>query len=68
MQPSGRIFDTTYPKLEQAGKWLLNYARNANNPTPVASAITMKKAECAETIGVNEVAQPRNEPSRNEEE
>ena len=30
-------------KLEEVEKWLLNYARNANNPTPVASAITTKK-------------------------
>jgi len=29
--------------LEEVEKWRLNYARNANNPTPVASAITMKK-------------------------
>ena len=27
----------------KAEKWLLNYARNANNPIPVASAITTKK-------------------------
>ena len=40
---------------------------NANNPTPVASAVNDEKAECAETIGVNEVAQPRDEPSRDEE-
>ena len=42
-QPSGRIFDTNYRKLEEVGKWLLNYARNANKPIPVASAITTKK-------------------------
>jgi hypothetical protein len=41
--PSGRIFDEIYPKLEELEKWLLNYARNANNPIPVASAITTKK-------------------------
>ena len=29
-------------KLEEV-EWLLNYARNANKPTPVASAITTKK-------------------------
>ena len=33
-------FTANWRKVE---KWLLNYARNANNPIPVASAITMKK-------------------------
>ncbi len=40
--PSGRIFDTIDRKLEEV-EWLLNYARNANKPIPVASAITTKK-------------------------
>jgi len=29
--------------FEEVKKWLLNYARNANKPTPVASATTTKK-------------------------
>jgi hypothetical protein len=29
--------------LEEVKKWLLNYARNANNPIPVVSAITTKR-------------------------
>ena len=40
--PSGRIFDTIDRTLEEV-EWLLNYARNANKPIPVASAITTKK-------------------------
>ena len=40
--PSGRISDTIDRKLEEV-EWLLNYARNANKPIPVASAITTKK-------------------------
>jgi hypothetical protein len=40
--PSGRSFDTIDRKLEEV-EWLLNYARNANKPIPVAHAITMKK-------------------------
>ena len=40
---AGLISHTIYPKLEEVEKWLLNYARNANKPTPVASAITTKK-------------------------
>jgi hypothetical protein len=40
--PSGRIFDTIDRKLEEV-EWLLNYARNANKPIPVAPAITTKK-------------------------
>jgi hypothetical protein len=40
---SGRIFDTIYYKLEEVEKWLLNCARNANKPIPVASATTTKK-------------------------
>src|SRR5271166_5205515 len=40
--PSGSIFDTTDQKLEEA-EWLLNFARNANKPTPVVSAITTTK-------------------------
>jgi hypothetical protein len=31
-------------------KWLLNYARNANKPTPVASAITTKRASAARRL------------------
>ena len=41
--PSGRIFDTIDLKLEEV-EWPLSYARNANKPIPVASAITTKKA------------------------
>ena len=40
--PSGRIFDTINRKLEEV-EWLLNYARNANKPIPVAFASTTKK-------------------------
>jgi hypothetical protein len=40
---SGFIFDTIYSRLEKTTTWLLNYARNAGKPTPVASAITTKK-------------------------
>jgi hypothetical protein len=42
VHPSDRIFDTIGRKLEEV-EWLLNYARNANKPIPVASAITTKK-------------------------
>jgi hypothetical protein len=45
--PSGRIFEMFDRKLEEVEledvEWLLNYARNASKPIPVASAITMKK-------------------------
>jgi len=47
-------------------EWLLNYARNANKPIPVASAINDEKGECAETIDTNEVAQPSDAPSKDE--
>ena len=40
--PEGRIFDTIDRKLEEV-EWLLNYARNANKPIPVAFASTTKK-------------------------
>src|SRR6478672_3241476 len=40
--PSDRIFDTIDRKLEEV-EWLLNYARNAKKPIPVACAIMMKK-------------------------
>jgi hypothetical protein len=39
---SGRIFDAIDRKLEEV-EWLLNYARNANKPILVATAITTKK-------------------------
>jgi hypothetical protein len=39
---AGRIFNTIDRELEEV-EWLLNYARNANKPIPVASAITTKK-------------------------
>jgi len=39
-----RASQQTYRKVKEVEKWLLNYARNANKPTPVASAITTKKA------------------------
>jgi hypothetical protein len=53
----------TYRKLRKWKKWLLNYARNANMPTPVRACDYDEKGECAETVGVNEVAQPRKEAS-----
>jgi hypothetical protein len=40
--PSGRIFETFDRKLEEV-QCLLNYARSANKPIRVASAITTKK-------------------------
>jgi hypothetical protein len=41
MQPSDRIVDTIY--LKRSEKMALNYARNANNPIPVAFATTTTK-------------------------
>jgi hypothetical protein len=40
--PVRQVFDTIDRKLEEV-EWLLNYARNANKPIPVAYAITTKK-------------------------
>jgi hypothetical protein len=40
---SGRIFETIDRKIGGKVEWLLNYARNASKPIPVASAITTKK-------------------------
>jgi hypothetical protein len=40
---SSSIFSGNYRELEEVEKWLLNYARNANKPIPVESAITTKK-------------------------
>jgi hypothetical protein len=42
VQPS-RGISNDYPELEEVKKWLPNCARNANNPIPVESAITMIK-------------------------
>ena len=33
-------------------------------PTPVASVITTKKGECAETVGLNEVGEASHEASK----
>ena len=33
-----------------SGKWLLNCAKNANKPTPVASAITTKKVNAPKRL------------------
>jgi hypothetical protein len=43
MQASGRVDRCDLSQTGEVRKWLLNYAKNANKPTPVASAITMKK-------------------------
>jgi hypothetical protein len=48
-------------------EWLLNYARNASKPHPGRVCDYDEKAECAETKAADEVAQPRNEPSKKEE-
>jgi hypothetical protein len=56
-----RTFDER--KLE---KWLLNYARNCQPTHPGRACDYDEKAECAETISVNEVAQPHFEPSKEE--
>jgi hypothetical protein len=37
------IANAIYTELEEVDKWLLNYARNANKPTPVVFAITMRR-------------------------
>jgi hypothetical protein len=37
------IADAIYTELEEVEKWLLNYARNANNLIPIVSATTAKK-------------------------
>jgi len=46
---SGRTFDTIDRKLEEV-EWLLNYARNANKPTRVASAITTTKVNAQKRL------------------
>jgi hypothetical protein len=48
--PAGRIFDAIHYKLEEVEKWLLNCAKNANKPTPVASAITTKKVNAPKRL------------------
>jgi hypothetical protein len=35
--------DRLFTRLEEVKQWLPNFARNANKPTPVTSAITTKK-------------------------
>ena len=39
------MVDAIYRKLEKVRKWLPNYAKNANKPIPVESAITTKKLD-----------------------
>src|ERR1700726_1983979 len=41
---------TIHYKLEEVEKWLLNCAKNANKPTPVASAITTKKVNAPKRL------------------
>jgi hypothetical protein len=55
-----------FPRIVGSGKWLLNYARNANKHIPVEVCDYDEKAECAETIVADDVAQPCNEPSKKE--
>ena len=37
-------------QMEEVEKWLLNCAKNANKPTPVASAITTKKVNAPKRL------------------
>lgn len=51
-------------KLEEVEKWLLNSARNANKPTPVASAITTKKVNAPRRLRSMRLL---NHPTRHQE-
>ena len=41
---------TIHYKFEEVEKWLLNCAKNANKPTPVASAITTKRVNARKRL------------------
>ena len=55
--PSHRTFDTIDRKLEEV-EWLLNCARNANKPIPVASAITTKKVNAPRRLTQTRLLNP----------
>jgi hypothetical protein len=61
---SGRIFEMFDRKLEEV-EWLLNYARNANKPIPVASAITTKKANAPRRLTPMRLLHPLTHHRRN---
>jgi hypothetical protein len=57
-------FDTTYPKLEELLKMATQLCQKCKQAHPGRVCDYDDKAECAETIAVDEVAQPRNEPPK----
>jgi len=60
------LFDTLCDKLED-GTMASQLCQKCKQAHPGRVCDYDEKGECAETIGANEVAQPYNEPSKDEE-
>ena len=48
--------------MEEVKKWLLNYAKNANDPIPVASVITTKKVNAPRPLASIRLPHPLTSP------
>jgi len=64
---SGRVFDTTYRKLEEVEKMATQLCQKCKQTLPGRVCDYDEKGECAETVGVNEVAQPSDQSSKDDE-
>jgi hypothetical protein len=64
---SGCVFDTTYRKLEEVEKMATQLCQKCKQAHPGRVCDYDEKGECGETVGVNEVSQPSNQPSKNKE-
>jgi len=67
MQASGRIDRCDLSQTGESQKMATQLCQKCKQSHPGRVCDYDEKAECTETIGVNEVAQPRNESSKDEE-
>jgi hypothetical protein len=58
---------TDLPQIGGSGQMATQLCQKCKQAHPGRACDYDEKGECAETVGVNEVAQPRKEPSRNKE-
>jgi hypothetical protein len=63
---SGRVFDTTYRKLEEVEKMATQLCQKCKQAHPGRVCDYDEKGECAETIDTNEVT-PRSDPPSKEQ-
>lgn len=66
-QPSDRFVDAIHTRLEEVSKMATQLCEKCKQAHPGRVCDSDEKGECSETTGVNEAAQPGNEPFKDRE-